>query len=116
MKGQGDYYMQRLDQFFIDLTMTDMRHGKLNRACRELGINEFTLVDVKREDFLIPEFTIMVLEELNEVQDILQARMNEEEANSTYYGLYTNCDLFIEAMIVLTSCIDNLEDLLETLI
>lgn len=109
--------MERLERHYIDLMIRELDGFKINRACKQIGINGITVGDMKREDFLNPEFTLIVLDELQEIRQALQAYMAEEEASGLHhwFGEYMPGDALTEAMIELNTIISDLNELLEEL-
>lgn len=109
--------MERLERHFIGLIIRELDGVKINRACKQIGINGITVGDMKEEDFLNPEFTLMILEEVQEIRRALQEHMAEEEASGLYHwlGEYMPSDALTEAMIELNTIIFDLNELLEEL-
>lgn len=100
----------------MDWIMIDLRSCKIDRACRQLNINELEF-NIEREELLNKDILEIMLEEFQEVIDAILERMEVEAQMPEYqmYGSYMPGDVWHDALIELNTLIDNIEELIELL-
>ena len=100
----------------MDWIMSDLKGCKIDRACRQLGINKLEF-NINRDDLLNKDILELMLNEFKEVRDAILERMEVEAQMPEYQfcGGYYPGDVWPEALIELNSIIDNIRLLLEML-